>query len=230
MASDPYVTGKVRDALGQAGGDAVAAQRLLLRWAAGDGRLLRGLVTPFIKGIVAHAVTRAAGAAAPPALPATSAPAAKPAAKPAAPSRPAAPGKPVGAANRGTLTPEALDRVLSQMGKGAAPGDAPVARATPRRASLTQDALDQVLGQLGRRIGTSEIPRGMTALVTPPPPRPKAGKRHEQTLRLLAKVYARKRLDGLSPIPAASPAPAAKPAQPASGKRPSTRNGASRPG
>lgn len=173
MSSDAYVIGKVREALVQARGDAAAAQRLLLAWAARDGRLLRGLVTPFIKGIVAHAVTRVAAASARPA----------PAAKPG-PGRPAAP---------------------------------------PRRQTLTPEALDQVLNQLGKRIGTADPPpRGMTALVTPSTPRPKAGKTHEDSLRKLAVAFARKRLD--------ADTGAKKPDQPASGKRPSIRKGASRSG
>lgn len=151
MSSDAYVTGKVRDALVQTRGDAAAAQRLLLNWAARDDRLLRGLVTPFIKGIIAHAVTRVAAAAT----------IAKPAnAKPAKP---------------------------APAGKPAAP---------PRRTTLTPEAFDQVLSQLGKRIGTTEPPpRGMTALVTPPAPRPKAGKGHQESLRKLAVAFARKRFD-----------------------------------
>ncbi len=64
MADDAYVSGKIREALARSAGDQKLAQRLLLGWCAGDGKLLLGLVRPFLAGIVAHAVQRATGRAA----------------------------------------------------------------------------------------------------------------------------------------------------------------------
>lgn len=94
MSQDPYVTAKIAEAIASAGGDAAAAQRLLIKACGRDDRLLRTLVAPFIKGIVAHAVQRAGGKVKPGA------------AKPRA-------AKPV--AQR--LSAEALDDVIGQLGQ-----------------------------------------------------------------------------------------------------------------
>ena len=61
MASNPYLVARIRDALAQSGGDGARAQRLILQWAGRDDRLLRTLVGPHIRGIVAQAVERQAG-------------------------------------------------------------------------------------------------------------------------------------------------------------------------
>lgn len=58
MSSKEYVADRVRAALAGARGDATAAQRALIAECARDGRLLRGLVAPYLQGIVAHAVGR----------------------------------------------------------------------------------------------------------------------------------------------------------------------------
>jgi len=63
--ADDYLARAVAAALAQATGDRTAAQRLLLRRAAGDGRLLKALVGPFMPGIVARAVERHATAVPP---------------------------------------------------------------------------------------------------------------------------------------------------------------------
>ena len=60
---------------------------------------------------------------------------------------------------------------------------------------LSSAALDAVIGQLGRRIGTSAAPQGVAAILNPQP-QPKAGAAHEQSLRTLARAFARKRLEG----------------------------------
>lgn len=65
MSDTPYISAKVREAVLQAKGDPVTAQRLLIAACGRDDRLLRGLVAPFIKGIVAHAVQKVAASAAP---------------------------------------------------------------------------------------------------------------------------------------------------------------------
>ncbi len=70
------------------------------------------------------------------------------------------------------------------------------ASAVTARRALTARGLDTVIGQLGRTIGTAApTPRGMSALVDPPPAPVKAGPRHEQTMRQLAALYAHRRRD-----------------------------------
>jgi len=65
----------------------------------------------------------------------------------------------------------------------------------PAQKALTAEAMDAVVGRLGRRIGLSRSPEGLTALIDAPQPT-RAGAQHEKTVRALAAVYARKRLDG----------------------------------
>ena len=84
-----YVQQKVQEALDSAQGDASRAQRVLLGWAMADIKLLAALTQPFMKGIIAHALSRASSEA----KPAASLPPAKP------------------------LTPGALDGVLRQLGR-----------------------------------------------------------------------------------------------------------------
>ena len=60
--------------------------------------------------------------------------------------------------------------------------------------ALSDGSLDAVIGHLGRSIGQSKEPRGVTALIRPTDGPPKAGARHEKTMRLLAKVYAHNRM------------------------------------
>lgn len=131
-----YVARKIAAALAQSDGHPGKAQRLILRWAGEDDRLLKGLVLPYIKGIVAHTVKQAA---------------------------------PDGASSDVAQTSDA------------------------RKTALTPDDFDAMVGALGRRVGkqTAE-PKGMTALVTPPK-RSSAGKRHEESLRAIAKAFISKR-------------------------------------
>lgn len=71
MTSNQYLAARIRDAIGQAGGDVARAQRLITEWAARDDRLLRMLVAPYIRGIVGQAIQQHTG------VPATKAPARK---------------------------------------------------------------------------------------------------------------------------------------------------------
>ena len=84
-----YVQQKVHEALEAAQGDASRAQRVLLGWAMEDIKLLAALTQPFMKGIIAHALSRASRGLSP--------------AAPKAPPKPLAPG--------------ALDGVLRQLGR-----------------------------------------------------------------------------------------------------------------
>ena len=58
MAPNPYLTSRIRDALARSNGSASRAGRLVLQWAGRDDRLLRMLVAPYIRGIVAETVGR----------------------------------------------------------------------------------------------------------------------------------------------------------------------------
>ncbi|UEM23943.1 hypothetical protein JL100_014770 [Skermanella mucosa] len=160
--SDSYTNAKVREALVASQGSRARAQDILLGWAQADDRLLRGLVTPYLKGIVTgtvERVTRAGSGSAAmstpaPAVPKSSVPkptVQKPAGRPSAPRQ---------------LSPEALDKALSMMGQGVPPR--PAAAPPPRSAGAL-------------KLGT-----------TNPVPPTKAGAKHQQTMRALAALYARK--------------------------------------
>lgn len=147
---DPYTAARIREALVAAEGSRARARRILLGWAQEDDRLLRGLAAPFLKAIVTGVVERAS--------------------RPRAASAPASASD---AAPRRELSPEALDLVLSQMGRrqpaGAAPGAAP---ASERQGEIAA----------GLRLGTVN---------TPPPTR--AGDAHVKTIKALAQLYKRRR-------------------------------------
>src|SRR3546814_14035118 len=66
MSDAAYVSAKVSEAVARAEGEPAAAQRLLIAWCSRDDRLLRGLVAPFIQGLVAHAVPKTESAHADP--------------------------------------------------------------------------------------------------------------------------------------------------------------------
>ena len=110
--ADTYVTLRVREALKAAGGSRSQAQRVLIAMALDDEQLLRGLCQPFLKAIAASAVERVVRDAKPISGPIRTAP----------PS-----------AARGGLRPQkklsgaALDALVANMGRGAAP--APLAKA-----------------------------------------------------------------------------------------------------
>lgn len=61
MPSTSYLTERIHDALAQSEGDPLRAKRLVLQWAGRDERLLRMLVGPHIRAIIADTVDRHAG-------------------------------------------------------------------------------------------------------------------------------------------------------------------------
>jgi hypothetical protein len=161
--SDSYTSSKIKEALVASQGSRARAQDILLGWAQADDRLLRGLVEPYLKGIVTGTIERVTkpatekGAAAVQAPATVRAPVAKvPVPKPAPPRE---------------LSPEALEKALSMMGKGTLPPRPEPAAAQPKAASPL-------------RLGT-----------TNPVPPTKAGAKHQQTMRALAALYARKHRD-----------------------------------
>ncbi|NBB82050.1 MAG: hypothetical protein GVY28_01455 [Alphaproteobacteria bacterium] len=115
-----HVDAAVAKALAAAKGDTARAQRLLIRAAAGDPKLLAGLAQPFLAGITAHALQRASGQA--------------PAAAPTAKRRRSGP------AAKKDLTPEAFDAMVGQLGRRIGTSRAPegmsalVEEAQPTRA------------------------------------------------------------------------------------------------
>ena len=74
----------------------------------------------------------------------------------------------------------------------AAPAKAPAPR--PPRTGLSPHDLDTIVGQLGSRIDAVSLPGGLDALLRPAV-QPKAGPRHEQSIRQIAVAFARKRYD-----------------------------------
>jgi hypothetical protein len=98
----------VREALLAAKGSPSVAQKLLITWAVKDPDLLLGMAQPFLKAIAGAAVARTGRRTATP--------------------RPAGPG--------GTLSREALERVLSRMGE-ADEGDVTPQAARPAAAAPT---------------------------------------------------------------------------------------------
>ena len=163
--SDSYTSSKIKEALVASQGSRARAQDILLGWAQADDRLLRGLVEPYLKGIVTGTIERvtkpaaekSAAVAQPPSPAIVRAPAPKvPVPKPGPPRE---------------LSPEALDKALSLMGQGALPPRPSPAAPAPRSASPL-------------KLGT-----------TNPVPPTKAGAKHQQTMRALAALYARKHRD-----------------------------------
>lgn len=78
-----------------------------------------------------------------------------------------------------------------------APDTAAAAKAParpPPRTGLSPHDLDTIVGQLGSRIGAVPLPGGLDALLHPAV-QPKAGPRHEQSIRQIAVAFARKRYD-----------------------------------
>lgn len=153
--SDPYVAARIREALVAAEGSRARARRILLGWVQEDDRLLRGLAAPFLKAIVTGAVERAT--------------------RP----RPPAPASAAAEVPRRELSPEALDLVLSQMGRrqpgAAAPRPAPAPASGPA-AAQRGEAL------AGLKLGTVNVP-----------PPTKAGDAHVRTIKALAQLYKRRR-------------------------------------
>ncbi|MEQ8965266.1 MAG: hypothetical protein RID91_05530 [Azospirillaceae bacterium] len=84
---------------------------------------------------------------------------------------------------------------VGRVAEGRAAAGGPGRKGAPaRQKALTSEAMDAVVGRLGKRIGLSRAPEGLSALVDQPSPT-RAGSRHEKTVRALAAVYARQRLD-----------------------------------
>ena len=111
--SDSYTSSKIKEALVASQGSRARAQDILLGWAQADDRLLRGLVEPYLKGIVTGTIERVTKPAAEKSAAAVQAPAQAraPVAKVPVPK----PGPPH------ELSPEALEKALSMMGQGALP-------------------------------------------------------------------------------------------------------------
>jgi hypothetical protein len=159
--SDSYTSSKIKEALVASQGSRARAQDILLGWAQADDRLLRGLVEPYLKGIVTGTIERVTKPAAEKGVAVAQAPAQAraPVAKVPVP-------KPAPASE---LSPEALEKALSMMGQGTLPPRA--SPAAPRSASPL-------------KLGT-----------TNPVPPTQAGAKHQQTMRALAALYARKHRD-----------------------------------
>jgi hypothetical protein len=160
--SDSYTSSKIKEALVASQGSRARAQDILLGWAQADDRLLRGLVEPYLKGIVTGTIERVTKPAAEKSVAAVQAPAQvrAPVAKVPVPK----PGPPR------ELSPEALEKALSMMGQGTLP-PRPSPAAAPKSASPL-------------KLGT-----------TNPVPPTQAGAKHQQTMRALAALYARKHRD-----------------------------------
>jgi len=106
--SDSYTSAKIKEALVASQGSRTRAQDILLGWAQADDRLLRGLVEPYLKGIVTGTIERVTKPAAEKSVTTVQAPVRVPVAKVPVP-KPAPPCE---------LSPEALEKALSLMGQG----------------------------------------------------------------------------------------------------------------
>ena len=73
--SDSYTSSKIKEALVASQGSRARAQDILLGWAQADDRLLRGLVEPYLKGIVTGTIERVTKPAAEKSVAAVQAPA-----------------------------------------------------------------------------------------------------------------------------------------------------------
>ena len=102
MAAEVNLAERVRAALAASRGNRREAQKLLLAWAAEDGRLMRALVLPYLPGIVGRAID------------AERAPEVKPKAAPVPGARPA--GQAPQAGRRKPLTEDVLDRLADRLG------------------------------------------------------------------------------------------------------------------
>lgn len=142
MSSKEYVAGRVRAALVEAKGNAVTAQRTLIAECAGDGRLLRGLVGPFLQGIVAHAVGQAAGPTA-----------ARPQSAPSVPR--------AATTVQSDLSANALETVIGQLGKSIGEASLPKGMTAlteppsrPEAGSRHQEAIRQMVNSYKQNRGT----------------------------------------------------------------------------
>jgi len=130
-----YLQTRIREALQQAHGNRLQAQRLLQQWARDDSRLLYALAGPALPGLVARAMQ---GAAAP---------------------RRSRPGKPSGqavAAGDGRAAAMAmtdLDSLVAQMGANFARSPAPAPQANAQDTVLRQISKEQLKRRLQRDHG-----------------------------------------------------------------------------
>lgn len=98
-----------------------------------------------------------------------------------------------------TIAARTVERVCdrAKAAREEKPVGAPRTTPAPRRpagAGLSPHDLDTIVGQLGSRIGAVPMPGGLDALLRPAV-QPKAGPRHEQSIRQIAVAFARKRYD-----------------------------------
>lgn len=59
MTSQNYATSRIKEALRQTGNNSTQARKLVQQWVMQDQRLLYELARPHMKGIIAHAISRA---------------------------------------------------------------------------------------------------------------------------------------------------------------------------
>ena len=64
MTHQQYAMSRVRDALRSSKGNTAEASRMIISWLKEDQTLLAGLVTPHMKGIIAHAISHVSAKAA----------------------------------------------------------------------------------------------------------------------------------------------------------------------
>ena len=111
--SDSYTSSKIKEALVASQGSRARAQDILLGWAQADDRLLRGLVEPYLKGIVTGTIERVTKPVAEKGAAAVQAPAQvrAPVAKVPVPKL----------RRRASCRPKRWKKALSMMGQGALP-------------------------------------------------------------------------------------------------------------
>lgn len=150
--SDPYLDAKVKEAAAQASGSKRLAQKTLVSWAIKDERLMLSLVRPYLPAIVAAAVDRAMkrGVVQP---------------LQAGPLRPQ------------TLSREALDSVVDQIGQAWA-RNAQIPQATASGSASASTEPETLGSVLGREV------LGAAARA-----RPEAGSEHKNAIRAIAAAY-----------------------------------------
>jgi len=146
--SDPYLDAKVREAAAQASGSKRLAQKTLVSWALKDERLMLSLVRPYLPAIVAAAVDRAMKRGVVPPLQAT-------------------------AARPQTLSREALDSVVDQIGRAWAhtgPSSSQAGQPQTEPETLGSALAGDILGGRART-------------------RPEAGPQHRTAIQAIAAAY-----------------------------------------
>lgn len=87
-----------------------------------------------------------------------------------------------------------VGHAVQQAPQDAARAARPARKPMSKPRALTAEALDSVIGQLGASIGEAKAPQGMAAVLSQPK-RTKAGAKHQDSMRQLARAFAAKRLD-----------------------------------